>query len=333
MSVKQFVLLAMIACVGKSQALPNAQQPANANAAQPPLTSVRPDYVLGANDQILIRVPQAEEINERPFRIDGEGFITLPTVGRIHAAGLTVQALEALLVSRLREYIREPQVNISLSQFRSEPVFFLGLFLKPGVYPLQGGRTLVEMLSVVGGLQANASRRIRITRRADAGTIPLPNAIVDPEKKVSTAEISLDSLTQNINPEEDIILQPYDRVTVERAERIYVSGEVSKVGAIELSERSSISVAQALTEAGGFTKDATRDKVRILRPIVGTSRRAEIDIDVKQVFEGKAIDFPLQPNDVLFVPRASMRAFFGPIGTAMLTSLPYFGITLATIIK
>jgi hypothetical protein len=88
-----------------------------------------------------------------------------------------------------------------------------------------------------------------------------------------------------------------------------------------------------LTEAGGFTKDASRDKVRVLRPIAGTSRRAEIDIDMKRVFEGRAIDFPLQPNDVLFIPRASVRAVLAPVGTAMLTSLPYLAITIATVLR
>ena len=298
----------------------NAQLPGNASQAQP---VIRPDYVLGPNDQILIRAPQAEEINERPFRVDTEGFVTLPIVGRIRASGLTVQAFEVELVNRLREFIRMPQVSISLVQFRSEPVFVVGAFRAPGIYPLQGRRTLVEMLTSVGGLQPNASRRIKITRRANYGTIDLPNAVVNTEKKISTVEISLESLTQNVNPDEDIVLQSYDIISAERAERVYVSGNVIKVGAIELAERDSISVAQALTEAGGFSPYATRDKVRVLRPILGTSRRAEIVIDLKRVFEGKDIDFPLLPNDVLFIPRSSTSSVLGPVGTAMLTTLPY----------
>lgn len=302
----------------------NPPQPTPAGQAQP---VVRPDYVLGPNDQILIRAPLIEEINERPFRIDSEGFITLPIVGRLRAGGLTVQAFEAELVTRLREFVVSPQVSISLVQFRSEPVFVVGAFKSPGIYPLQGRRTLVEMLSSVGGLQPNASRRIKVTRRADYGPINLPNAVVDPEKKVSSVEISLESLTQNVNPEEDIVLQSYDIISVDRAERVYVSGNVLKVGAIELAERDSISVAQAVTEAGGFSPYATRDKVRVLRPILGTSRRAEIVIDLKRVFEGKDIDFPLLPNDVLYVPRSSTAAILGPTGTAILTTLPYVVFT------
>jgi polysaccharide export outer membrane protein len=293
---------------------------------QPGVPAIRPNYVLGSNDQILIRVPAVDEINERPFRIDTEGFITLPLINRVKAAGLTVQALEAGITERLGQYVRQPQVSITVVQFRSEPVFVMGEFRAPGIYPLEG-RTLVEMLSTTGGLLPTASRRIKITRRAEYGPIPLPQAIEDPDRKLSTVEISMTSLSENLNPDEDIVLKPYDIVSVDRAERVYVSGEVTKVGAVEFGARDTISVAQALTEAGGFTQFANRNKVRVLRPISGTAKRAEIDIDLKRVFEGKDNDFPLLPNDVLFVPRASAKAFLTPVGTSMLGGLPYIIIT------
>ena len=105
---------------------------------QLPPDTIRPNYVLGPNDQILIRAPEAEEIDQKPFRIDGDGNINLPLVGRVHAAGMTLQELEADLVRRLREYIREPQVFVDVIQFRSAPIYFVGLFASPGIYPLQG---------------------------------------------------------------------------------------------------------------------------------------------------------------------------------------------------
>lgn len=315
-----------------------APQPAGQNPAQPaapaqnpagaqtprelPPDSIRPNYVLGANDQILIRT-QAEEINEKPFRIDADGNINLPLLGRIHAGGMTVQELESDLTQRLREYIREPQVIIQVTQFRSSPIFFVGAFKSPGIYPLQGNRTLVEMLAQIGGTQPNASQRITITRRAEYGPIPLPSAVDDPEKKISTVEISLASLRQNVNPAEDILLQPYDVISVERAEQIYVTGEVLKTGPLELGERESMSIAQVLTMAGGFNRDALKGKVRILRPILGTTRRAAIEVDVKRIFEGKDNDVPLLPNDILYVPRSYTRQFWQTFGQIALPMLPY----------
>ena len=138
--------------------------PGAPNQVQPPrelpADSIRPNYVLGPNDQFLVRAPQADEINDKPFRIDSNGFINLPLVGRVRAGGLSVEELQAELTKRLSEFIRQPQVIITMTQFRSEPVFFVGVFRAPGIYPLQGRRTLVEMLSSIGGLQPNASRRM-----------------------------------------------------------------------------------------------------------------------------------------------------------------------------
>jgi polysaccharide export outer membrane protein len=305
--------------------------PENANPDQQPPTlprelpqdAIRPNYVLGANDQVLVRAPQVEEINERPFRIDADGNINLPLLGRVHAGGMTVQELEADLIRRLREYIREPQVIVTVVQFRSEPVFFVGAFRNPGIYPLQGRRTLVEMLTAIGGLQSNASRHIKVTRRAEYGTIPLPNAIEDPEKKISTVEISMGSLRENVNPAEDILLQPYDVISVERAEMIYMNGEIGGTRSLELGEKDSISILQALTLSGGFAKDANRDKVRVLRPIENTNRRAEIDVNVKRVLEGKDNDFPLLPNDLVYVPKSYSRIAWNTVGQIVLQSVPF----------
>jgi len=312
--------------VGPLGQQPAGQTPGVQGTRELPPDAIRPNYVLGPNDQVLIRVNppgSADEVNDKPFRIDADGNINLPLLGRIHAANMTVQELEADLVQRLREYIREPQVIIQVTQFKSSPVFFVGAFRAPGIYGLQGARTLVEMLVQIGGTQPNSSRHIKITRRAEYGPIPLPNAIEDPEKKISTVEISLASLQQNVNPAEDILLQPYDVISVERAEQVYVTGEVGKSGTFELGERESVSIAQVLTMAGGFTRESAKGHVRILRPIVGTSRRAAIDVDVKQVFEGKANDVPLLPNDILYVPRSYKHLFWTTVGQIILPMIPY----------
>lgn len=302
-----------------------AQTPPQPQAQAGP--NLRPGYTLGANDQILIRAPQAEELDQKPFRIDAEGFVTLPVIGRIRAAGVTVEALEAELTKRLAEFVRNPQVAISLVQFRSDPVFFVGAFRNPGIYPLQGNRTLVEMLTGVGGLLPNANRRIRVSRRSEYGRIDLPGVVDNPERKISFLEISLESLTQDINPAADIVLQPYDIISVDRAERIYVSGAVLRAGAIELAERDAVSVSQALSEAGGLAPTASQ-KIRVLRPVLGTSRRAEIVLDLKRIEKGEDVDFPLQPNDLVMVPRAGGRAFLANLSTAGLTAIPGMAVAL-----
>jgi polysaccharide export outer membrane protein len=347
---KQIAALVLVLAAGlpllAQQAQPvqgdNSQQQGGANPAsqnnpqinpqpaqQLPPDTIRPNYVLGPNDQILVRAPEAEEIDNRPFRIDSDGNINLPLIGHIHPAGMTLQELEADLVKRLREYIREPQVFVTVVQFRSEPVFFVGLFARPGIYPLQGNRTLLEMLTSAGNLLPNADRHVKVTRHEEYGPIPLPDAIVDPEKKVSTVEISLGSLRENINPAQNILLQPYDVVSVGRAERVYVNGEVLRVGGQELGERDSISIAQVLSEAGGFNRDAKKGKVRILRPVEGTSRRFMIEVDAASLFEGKGIDVPLLPGDIVYVPRSYTRQFWQTFSSVALPMLPYIVFLVA----
>lgn len=115
-----FVAITLPASGQQPQADPAAGQTsqapartAGANQAPPAaeLTGQQVDqnYALGPNDQILIRAPGADDINERPFRIDSEGFINLPSLGRLRAAGLTTRQLEAEIVNRLRGPLFNPR--------------------------------------------------------------------------------------------------------------------------------------------------------------------------------------------------------------------------------
>ena len=313
-SVRGLMMAASLLTAGRG-----AQQPP---AAQQPEDRLRPSYVLGAGDQILIRAFEAEEIGEKPYRLDSDGNITLPLLGTLRVAGLTVEKLELELMTRLKAFVRTPQVTVTVVQFRSEPVFLVGAFRTPGIYALQGRRTLVEMLASVGGLQPNASRRIKVTRRKEFGPLPLPNATDDAEGKITSAEISMASLRENINPAEDIVLQPFDVISVDRAEMVYVNGEVGKVGGFELGERDSISITQLIAIAGGLGREAAPHRARILRPVLNTSRRAEIPIHLGRILEGRANDFPLLPNDVLYVPRSSRRAFWRGVAYAAIPMVP-----------
>jgi polysaccharide export outer membrane protein len=304
---------------------------AQPQAAPPPqpsenaLERVRPTYTLGPSDQITIRAIDVEEIGERPFRIDTEGDVNLPSLGRMHAGGMTVDQFEAELTERLKKFVRNPQVTVRVTEYHTEPVFVTGYFTKTGIIPLQGRRTLLEVLTSVGGVQPTASHKIKVTRHLEMGPIPLPNAVTDPEKRLSTADISLDSLRQNLNPAEDIVLQPLDTINVDKAEMVYVNGEVNKVGGIEIGDRDSLSIIKLMTMVGGLTKDAAPDRARVLRQVFDTPRRAEIPVDVKKIMTGKEADFPLMPGDVLYVPRGGKAVWsrVGWIGIPVATGLVY----------
>lgn len=302
-----------------------SQQGTEARSA---IDQLRPNYVLHPGDQVLIRASGIQDISERPFLIDRDGFVDLPTLGRVKAGGLTVAQLEDLLVKLSREYVREPQVTVTVVQFSSEPVFIVGAFKTPGIYPLNGRRTLIEMMAAVGGLLPNASRRIKVTRRKESGEIPLSTAVPSPDGSSSSVEINMARLRDNLNPAEDILLQPFDVISVERAELVYVTGEVAKVGAFELQERDAMSVIQALTQAGGLVPGAKPKRAFILRPVMNTSRRAEIPLDLQRILSSQDNDVPLLPNDVLYVPKSSgIKArdllYALPIAATLITTVSF----------
>lgn len=286
---------------------------ASCDQPQPAENSLRSAYVLGPEDQITIRALDAEEISDRPTRIDMTGYIRLPLVGRLRAAGLTIEQLEAELASRLKTYIKDPQVAISISEFRSQPVSVIGSVKNPGVHQLQGRKTLIEMLSLAGGLAEDAGPAVKITRLLEWGRIALPNAADDPTGRFSVAEVSLKSIMDARNPEQNIVIRPHDVISVPRAEMVYVTGQVRRSGGFVLHEREHLSVLQALSLAGGLDQAASPQHSRILRAYKGGLNRVEIPVDLRKIMAGKANDVALQPEDILFIPgstpkRAALRA-------------------------
>ena len=268
---------------------------------------LRSAYVLGPDDQITIRALDAEEISDKPLRVDMSGFIRLPMVGRLKASGLTIEQLENELASRLKQYIQEPEVAVSVVEFRSQPVSIIGAVRNPGVQQLQGSKTLVEMLSASGGLAEDAGHSVRITRRLEWGRIPLPNAVDDATGGFSVAEVGLKEIMDASNPPQNIIIRPQDVISVPRGAMVYIIGEVPKAGGFILRERENVSVLQALSLAGGLDKAAAPANARILRPVPGNANRTEIPINLKKIMTGQAGDVPLQAEDILFIPGSTPK--------------------------
>jgi polysaccharide export outer membrane protein len=307
-------LLAQQAAQTGAQSQSNTPQTGQAQTTAPaetPAPGLRPSYVLRPGDKVRIQAMNVEDFGETPYTIDENGDVKLPLIEKVHAGDLSVAEFEAEVAKRLATFVRQPQVIVSVIEYRTDPIFVVGSFVRPGVHPLQGQRRLVETLTTLGGLQPNTSRRLKITRRLDRGAIPLPNAVVDKAANVSYVEINLSRLMETVNPAEDIVLQPYDVISAAKTEMVFVNGEVTKPGGFELNEQDALSVLQVLSLAGGLTPDAAAEKATVLRPVLNTSRRAEIPIDISRIQSGRANDFPLLPRDVLLIPRTrSKRAAF-----------------------
>ncbi len=273
-----------------------------------PESQLRSTYVLGPDDIIVIRALEAEEINDKPVRVDMSGNIRLPLIGRVHAAGLTIEQLENALTESLKNYVKQPQLSVSVNEYKSQPVSVIGAVGTPGVHQLQGRKTLVEVLSLVGGVKEESGPTVKITRQMRWGRIPLPNATDDPTGKVSIAEVSIKDIVNAKNPLGNILICPDDVISVPRAEIIYVIGEVTKPGGYTLRERESMSVLQALSMAGGMSRAAGPKNAKLLRATPGNGERTEIAVDLKKILSGQGKDAPMFPEDILLVPSNAPRS-------------------------
>ena len=91
-------------------------------------------YVLGPDDQIKSWALGVEEITDKPVRIDPGGYIDLPLLGRMRAAGLTVEQFRTELLKQLAREVREPKVSIDIVDFGSQPVSVMGAVNHPGIH-------------------------------------------------------------------------------------------------------------------------------------------------------------------------------------------------------
>ncbi len=263
-------------------------------------SQVRSTYLLGPEDELQISGPELEELANKTARVDGEGDIQVPLVGRVHVAGLTVQQAEQELNKRLGTYIRHPQAAIDVKDLRSQPASVLGAVNTPGVHQVEGHKTLLEMISMAGGTRADAGYSIRITRNIEWGCIPLPGATTDPSGRFSIAQVNLRDIEEAKAPQENIQIFPHDVISVPKAELIYVTGAVKKSGGFVLGENQSMSVLQAVALAEGLAQAPDTKHAKIVR--MNGDQRMEIPVDLKSILQGKATDVAMQGKDILFVP-------------------------------
>lgn len=280
-------------------------------------------YVIGPDDQIVIRVAENPDLSDKPQRVDLNGEIRLPMIGRVQAAGLTPQQLEVSLTEKYKVFINEPDIMVAVLETRSQPVSVIGAVMQPGVRQLEGKKTLLQVLLTAGGAAQDAGPTLTLTRRIENGRIPIASAKDDPTGMFSTADIEVRPLMEGRAPGMDIEVMPNDVITVSKAEQVFVIGEVGHAGPIALMRGNSISVLQAVATSGGLNRTASAKNARILRPTPGTDARVEMPIDLQRILAGKAGDVSLLPGDILVVPdspgkRATTRALEAAIQLGMM---------------
>jgi polysaccharide export outer membrane protein len=181
-----------------------AQTPRAAAPATPAATSgvdVPPEYVIGPQDVLGINFwRDADMTGDVTVRPDGR--ITLPLLGDLQASGLTPEALKTVIHTAASKLIEDPTVTVIVRQINSRKVFITGQVTTPGAHVLTGPLTVMQLISLAGGLTEFAKKKdITVMRtEADGKQVVLPFNYNDVSKGKSLAQ--------------NVVLKPGDTVVV-----------------------------------------------------------------------------------------------------------------------
>jgi polysaccharide export outer membrane protein len=245
-------------------------------------------YRIGPRDQIQVRVEEMPNL-ESAQEVAEDGTLVLPVVGSIRAQGLTEQEFAQRLRDRLlKEGLRKATVHVTVSGYKSRPVAMLGSIKNPGNHFVPGSASLLDMLTMAGGLTPEHGQSVYIRRRAE-------NGLTD------QVEISVVELIEAGNSDVNLPILAGDHINVPQAREftIHFLGEVNQPGSHTFRSNQRVTLLTAIARAGGLTEVAS-NKIRILRDIEGQERQA-IPADYRRILGGKAPDINLKNGDLVVV--------------------------------
>ena len=278
---------------------------------QPAVPPAEPgvNYTIGPEDVLDFDVFSVPEL-AKSVRVANDGTIELPLIGKVQAAGITTDELRDKVEKKYGEtYLQDPHVSVFVREFHAQPVAVIGAVEQPGLYHLIGPRTLIEMLSLAGGLAKRTSTPagnvLYVTRKGGFGDLPMAEGmrLVAPEK----LEVNIQRLLYSHNDALNIPIRPLDTISVAKADIVYVVGDVKKPGGFVLENQEHMTVLQAVAMAEGLLSTAAKGSARIIRQSPDGDRQ-EVPIDLGKVLAGKDQDVDLASNDILFVPGSKAKS-------------------------
>jgi polysaccharide export outer membrane protein len=167
---------------------------------QPRWMAVSESYVIGPEDVLSIHVWKEEALSRTvPVRMDGK--ISLPLIDDVQAAGYTARQLKEVLTKRLKEFIDNPNVSVTVVEANSYKVYVSGQVRTPGVYRLRSETTLLQIIPMAGGFTDWANqKKILIIRKEDGK-----------EKRIT---VNYKKIVKGDAPESNIILRTGDTIIV-----------------------------------------------------------------------------------------------------------------------
>jgi polysaccharide export outer membrane protein len=246
---------------------------------------------IGPGDLVCLTVFDVPELVLK-VRVDASGSVSLPLIGDLKLAGMTVRDTQQLIARELvaRQLVRVPQVSLLIEEYATQGVTVYGEVNTPGVYPLMGPHRLYDAIAAAGGLTMKAGRTVTILH---VGQRDHPEVIT----------LSNESSAGH----GDVRIYPGDTIIVSKAGVVYVLGEVNKPGAFVMENNTSMSLLRATALAGGTTKVASLKHALILKQSPQGPVQTEVSLD--KISHGKATDLQLHAEDILFVPVSNVKTY------------------------
>lgn len=239
---------------------------------------------IASGDLVQVSVLREPDL-DRKVRVRDSGAVSLPLIGDVEVRGLNASQAAAKIAQFYLDghFLKHPDVSVFVEESATQQVAVLGQVAKPGSFAIPAPITLLDVLSMAGGLTDVADRHITI-ERADHST----------PAEVFLSNRSDDALEANTQ------IYPGDKILVPRAGIVYVLGDVGRPGGYVMQNESRITVLQAIAMAAGANRTASETHVRLLHNAFGQIEEQEISL--KDMEQGDTPDMLLQPNDVLYVP-------------------------------
>jgi polysaccharide export outer membrane protein len=262
------------------------------------------DYVIGPRDTLKITVWGQPDLSQN-YNVSVEGTIVFPLIGEVRATGLTEAQLGQKLVNLLeKDYLVNPQVLVSVAEYKSKKVLVLGEAVKPGVYPLTGNTTVLEVISNAGGFGTAYGKQLVLVRPVQrvanaGGTVPVGNTI----RRLNIEKIQAGDTSENVEVEDG------DTLFIPKANAFFVLGEVSRPGSFTLDKETTI--LEAVTFAGGFANKASPSGTKVIRKRPEGGQET-IAVDLSGAVPANK-DFVIRDGDTVLVPRGNTFFVFGEV--------------------
>ena len=260
----------------------------------PMLTAeTKESLLIGPGDLLHVQVFDTPELEQRA-RVTDSGDLPLIMGGNVRIAGLTpVQAASVIQDALLDGHLLlHPRVLITVQEYATEKVSIVGEVRVPGAYSIETPRSILDVLTMAGGLSDLASRQILVQRRGTLEKIPYFIS--------NSPEVALDSAVQ---------VNPGDTVVVPKAGIVYALGDVSRPGGYTITTNDGkLSALELLSRAGGASHTAVPSHTILIRKS-GSGGFTEMPLQLGKMEKGQQPDIQLQPDDIIYVPFSYIKNF------------------------